>query len=126
MNERVRFIAAYLANEDTFTDLCDRFQVSRKTGYKWTERFKTDGASSLEDRSRAPHTHPGAVGSELTDRILSLRKKHPTWGPKKLRVILDREPDLTGRGVPATSTIGEILRRAVVSGRRRRVRRSVP
>jgi transposase InsO family protein len=126
MDERVRFIAAFLAKEDSFTELCDRFRVSRKTGYKWAERYEEVGVTGLSDRSRAPNSHPNAIANDLSKRILSLRKKHPTWGPKKLRVILEREPALAAAGLPVASTIGEILRRHGVSGRKKRIRRSVP
>ena len=36
MDLKVMFIAAYLAERDTFSQLCRDYQVSRKTGYDWT------------------------------------------------------------------------------------------
>src|SRR4051812_48823683 len=68
VNERVGLIAAYLANEESFTELCDRLQISRKTGYKWVERYNSEGVGSLEDRSRAPLSRPEGVSPELSDR----------------------------------------------------------
>ena len=53
MKERVRFIAAYLEAAEPFTTLCEWFGVSRKTGYKWVDRYESDGVAGLEDRSRA-------------------------------------------------------------------------
>lgn len=53
MSERLKFIAAYLEYEVSFSDLCRDFGISRKTGYKWVRRYETDGASALTERSRA-------------------------------------------------------------------------
>ncbi len=58
MNERLRFIASCLEAGEPFSCLCERFGVSRKTGYKWVERYESDGVAGLEERSRAPLSHP--------------------------------------------------------------------
>jgi len=124
MNERVRFIAEYLEAGEPFSSLCDGFGVSRKTGYKWVERYESDGVAGLEDRSRAPVSHPHAVAEHVVEKILRARKKHPRWGPRKLRVILQRHyPQLA---LPVASTIGEILRKNGLIQKRRRIRRSSP
>jgi len=124
MSERVKFIAAYLEYEASFTDLCRDFGVSRKTGYKWVRRYEADGAAALEDRLRAPHTHPNAVSADMVQAILSVRRRHPRWGPRKLRVILRRQqPRIV---LPAASTIGDVLKRNGLVRRRRRIRRSSP
>jgi transposase InsO family protein len=124
MSERVKFLAAYLEYEASFTDLCHDFGVSRKTGYKWVRRYEADGAGGLEERSRAPHTHPNAVRASLVQAILSVRRRHPRWGPRKLQVILRRkQPRMV---LPAASTIGDILKRNGLVRPRRRIRRSSP
>jgi transposase InsO family protein len=124
VNERLRFIATYLEAGEPFSSLCERFGVSRKTGYKWVERYESDGIASLEDRSRAPLSHPHAVSEQVVERILGVRKKHPRWGPRKLLVLLQRHnPRLA---LPAASTVGEILRKNGLIKRRRRIRRSSP
>jgi transposase InsO family protein len=124
MSERVKFVAAYLEYEVRFTDLCRDFGVSRKTGYKWVRRYEADGAGALEERSRAPHTHPNAVPANAVQAILSIRRRHPRWGPRKLRVILKRQqPRLA---LPAASTIGDLLKRHGLVRKRRRIRRSSP
>jgi len=64
MNQRIKFIARYLTNEFTFTALCDEFEVSRKTGYKWVRRYdagehqhwKIDLVLRLRTRTRTPTT----------------------------------------------------------------------
>jgi len=120
MNERVKFIAAHLERETSFSELCDRFGISRKTGYKWVERYEEKGLVSLGDQSRAPLTHPHAVPDEVTRLILDVREKHPNWGPKKLLVVLERKnPRII---LPAPSTVGQILKRnGFIKKRRRRV-----
>lgn len=124
MNERVRFISSYLEGEEPFVELCELFGISPKTGYKWLKRYESEGVEGMVERSRAPHAHPNAVAPNLVMEILKARNKHPRWGPRKLLVILQRQyPELV---FPATSTIGEILRRnGLIVGRRKR-RRSSP
>ena len=124
MNERVKFVAACLRREDSFTDLCRDFGVSRKTGYKWIRRYEAGGPAALADRSRAPHRHPQATPDHVAQAVIALRRRHPHWGPRKLRVVLlRRHPRMA---LPATSTIGEILKRTGLVRRRRRIRRSSP
>jgi transposase InsO family protein len=124
MSERVKFIAAYLEHEASFHDLCRDFGISRKTGYKWVRRYEAEGSSALEERSRAPHSHPNAVSSDIVEAILAIRRRHPRWGPRKVKVILRRQRP---RAVlPAASTIGDILKRHGLVRPRRRVRRSSP
>jgi transposase len=54
MQERVRFVKDHRSGLYEMAELCERYGISRKTGYKWIERFEQAGASGLEDRSRAP------------------------------------------------------------------------
>ena len=129
MSERIHFIDAHQRGEHSVSELCRRFGISRKTGYKWLERFYADGgdADALRDRSRRPHTHPKTVPTWLEEA----RRQRPHWGPKKLlAVLLHRNP---GAELPAVSTFAKIFRRrawCVLAGgrgaRRPRRLRSVP
>lgn len=122
MSERVKFIACYLEAEETFSDLCDEFGVSRKTGYKWLERYKIGGVNALTDQSRAPRSHPHAVSEEIIEEILRVRARHPRWGPRKLIVVVARHnPEWN---LPAASTVGEMLKRKGLVSRRPRRRRN--
>jgi transposase InsO family protein len=124
MNERVKFIARYLQNEEPFAALCEDAGISRKTGYKWVERYEQGGVRALVDRSRAPRSHPHAVPAAIIDAIVALRRRHPRWGPRKLLVVLRRrEPD---RAWPVASTVGDILRQRGLVRPRRRRRYSAP
>jgi len=121
----VRFIAAYFEYEGScFSDLCHDFGISRRTGYKWLRRYEAEGPPALENRSRAPHAHPNAAPAPTVQAILAIRRQHPRWGPRKLRVILRRKhPRML---LPAPSTIGDLLKRHGLVRPRRRVRRSSP
>jgi len=124
MDERVALLADWLRGEWTPTELAARYTISRKTVYKWVDRYVTDSRHGLEERSRAPHTHGRAMAADVAGAIVALREGHPQWGPKKLRAVLqEREPS---RPWPVASTIGDLLRRAGLSQPRRRRRYPVP
>jgi len=124
MNERVKFIARYLQNDEPFSAVCEAVGVSRKTGYKWVERYEAGGVAALVDRSRAPQSHPHAVAAEIVELILAARRRHPRWGPRKLLVVLKRQQPT--RAWPVASTLGDILRKHGLVRRRRRHRCSAP
>lgn len=123
MTERFKFILA--ADEGLFsmTELCRRFGISRKTGYKWLSRYRTGGLDGLGDRSRAPLTCPHQTASAVADRVVATRRAHPTWGPRKLRAYLTRRHPAVP--FPAPSTIGDLLKREGLIDAPRRSRRSV-
>ena len=119
MDQKVRFIADYRRHVFSLAELCARFRVSRKTGYKWIERFESTGPSGLVDRSRRPHGCPHQTPAAVVEALLDFRRHHPTWGAKKLlRILSQRQPDWEW---PARSTGSDLLKRhGLVSGRRRR------
>jgi transposase InsO family protein len=88
-------------------EVARRFQISRKTVYKWMQRFHAEGDTGLADRSRRPARSPGRTDDALERRVLELRETHPAWGGRKIQAVLARE----GLCPPAPSTITEILRR---------------
>ena len=88
--------------------LCERFGISAPTGYKWLRRFAAEGPAGLADRSRRPHHSPARTAPALEAAVLALRAQHPTWGGRKLRVLLARQGI---QPLPAASTITAILRR---------------
>jgi len=124
MDERVMFVAECLRGELAMTVLCERYGISRKTGYKWLDRYRSDPAFGLLDRSRAPHRLAHELAEPVVAAIVALRRRHPYWGPRKLRAVLQR--DRPGVAWPAASTIGDVLRREGLSAPRRRRRSAVP
>src|SRR5262245_1924896 len=119
MDQRVRFIADYERDYASFGELCQRYGVSRKTGYKWLARYDELGTRGLEDLSRRPHSCPTATPLPVVEQLLGLRRSHPNWGAKKLLAVLAR------RGVtalPGRSTCCDLLKRhgLVIRPRRRK------
>lgn len=121
MKERIKFILACEDGIVSFSDLCKEFQISRKTGYKWLNRYRSEGIRGLENQSRAPLHHPNSMPEELARRILETKKRYPHWGPKKLIDWLSQEEgDVEW---PAASTAGDLLKRhGLVKAKKRRIR----
>ncbi|HSD21772.1 MAG TPA: IS481 family transposase [Anaeromyxobacter sp.] len=120
--QRHEFIASLLRGEESMAELCQRFGISRKTGYKWKERFEALGPGGLDDLPRIAKTFPHRTTAQVERQLVALKRKHPSWGPKKLVALLrGRFPDLVA---PAASTAGDILKRhGLVEPRRRPARR---
>jgi len=121
VDERLRFIAAVAESDEPFAELCRQFGVSRKTGYKWVDRYEQHGPGALEDRAPVAKRHPHRLPAAVADLFVQARKAHPRWGPKKLRALVGAEhPELV---MPAVSTIGEVLKRSgLIRPQRRRLR----
>ena len=124
VDERMRLVLAVESEEEPFAAQCRRFAISRRVGYKWLKRYRAEGVSGLQDRSRAPLEPAHAVTAVIAERCLAVRWAHPTWGPVKVRAWLRRhEPALCW---PAASTIGALFDRAGLTVKRRRRRRCPP
>lgn len=105
---RFEFVSRVLEGEK-ISDLCREFNISRKTGYKFLERYQGYGRRGLEDFSKAP-LRVARKTSESTEKlIIDLRLQRPTWGSLKIREYLKRKEP--GIKLPAASTITEILHR---------------
>jgi transposase InsO family protein len=118
---RQDFIDAWSRSTATFLEHCERFGVSRQSGYDWLEKVRDGGFAGLETKSSAPHSCPHATNDDVVELVLAARKLHPTWGPRKLGPwILTKKPNVE---LPASSTMGDILKRAgLVPPRKRRKR----
>lgn len=117
--ERAKFITLVEEDDDSFVQLCRRFGISRKTGYKWLDRYEEEGLQGLQERPSLAGRNGNALSDEQVDAIVALRKEHPTWGPKKLRARLAHLG--TCEPLPATSSFGAVLKRqGLVRPRRRR------
>jgi transposase InsO family protein len=121
MDQRVQFIADFQRGVFDVADLARRFGISRKTAYKWIDRYAADGPAGLADRSRRPARCPHQTPTGIVEALLDLRRHHPTWGAKKLlKVLGKRQPTWA---LPARSTVCDHLDRAglITSPRRRRL-----
>ncbi len=110
MIERIKFIEDWMRGLGSVRGLCTVYGISGETGHKWIRRFKEQGKSGLEDKSRAALTHPNATDTDTIALVIAARRDHPTWGPRKLRQWLGKRHP--GRCLPAASTMGDILKRA--------------
>lgn len=126
MEQRKEFVEAAMREERNFTELCRRYGISRKNGYKWLNRYRDelafpDGKMSFDDRSRRPHRSPTAIAADVEAAIVDLRKQRPHWGPKKLRVVLAKlRPELK---LPSESTFAAVFKRhGLVKPRRKRTK----
>lgn len=119
VKQRELFVKETRRSRVSFTELCELFGVSRKTGYKWLKRAELEGLTGLEDRSRRPHSNARAVQPAMIERLIRLRRKHPLWGGRKLLEWLrQNEPHWS---LPAASTVTELLKReGLVKPRKRR------
>jgi len=119
VERRKQFLAEYEAGAASMTELCHAYGVSRQTGYEVLRRYQECGEEGLEEHSRAPHRHPNQTAAEIEAQVLELRRAHMRWGPRKLKVVLER--DRGEQNWPAASTMGALLARAgLVIGRKPR------
>jgi transposase InsO family protein len=106
---RMEFVMMALQEGSNRRELCRRFGIAPKTGYKWLKRYAQEQASGLQDRSRRPHRSPARTGDEVEQAVIRLRREsRNSWGGRKLA------RQLAGQGGPALapSTVTGILRRA--------------
>jgi transposase InsO family protein len=120
MDERLQFVRDALRDHFTMSELCARYGVSRRVGYKWLARYQADGRRGLADRSHVPHHCPHKIESAMAERLITERVAHPHWGARKLLAVLARRHPRVTRW-PAASTVADLLaRRGLVHKRRAR------
>ena len=122
MEKRRQFVEQWLSEDWTMTELCARHGISRQAGYNTLARYEGAGWEGLQAHNRAPRRHPNQTPLEIEQQIVELRHQHMRWGPRKLKVVLQRQrPE---QRWPAASTMGELLRReglVIARKKRRRV-----
>lgn len=89
-----------------FSALCREFKITRKTGYKWVERYRQ--GKSLSDQSRRPLSNPRKTPPETEEKILSLRSENPGWGAATLKKVLENNGE---EDIPSVRTVNTILYR---------------
>lgn len=108
MDLRTEFVHLAASGGITMTELCRRFNISRKTGYKWLSRYQQRGLSGLKDLAKVPVHQPARTPADIESLIVSCRDRYPDWGPRKLRRVLQNQGY---QRLPVPSTITEVLRR---------------
>ena len=105
---RKEFVQLAIKEGSNISELCKRFNISRKTGYKWIKRYLEKNDNGLYDESKKPLHSPKKTPIEMESAVLDVRKDNPVWGGRKIR---QRLINLGYNNVPAASTITEILKR---------------
>ena len=124
VDERMRFVLEQERGWHTMTELCEAYNITRETGYYWLRRYQQGGLEALQDRDRAPRQHPNQTPEDIQEAVLQLRRAHMSWGPRKLKRVLEREHG--ERRWPAVSSIGEMLAREGLVVPRKKRRRAPP
>jgi putative transposase len=122
--ERWQFVDDFESGHWSMTELCDRYGITRPTGYKWVARHRASGDAGLVERSRAPHTSPHRTSDHVAALLVAARRQYG-WGAKKLlRVLRTRHPDLA---LPVRSTVNALLaQHQLLRANRRRPRWTHP
>lgn len=125
LSEQRNFVTTWMRETETpFSELCRRFGISRKSGYKRVSRFKELGLEGVGDLARSPRTHPNETPAEVVEILVRAKHHHMTYGPRKLLVLMGRDqPELA---LPAASTASKILKEHGLVRPRRRSRKSAP
>jgi putative transposase len=117
MDQKTQFIADYLHDCLTFAELCDLYGISRKTGYKWVNRYLTEGPAGLEDQTRRPRSSPTETPAYIVSALIEARQRHPSWGAKKiLALVAKKHPRWP---LPHRSTVCDIFKRHGLVPKRR-------
>ena len=119
MEQRLEFVREFDSELFTMTELAAQYGISRKTGYKWLERYDADGALGLMDRSRRAHESPHATDPEVLATLIRLRQRHPRWGAKKLLTVAARQEPKAAWPCPST-VAAHLKTRGLITVRRRR------
>src|SRR3546814_13588800 len=90
MDKRMAFIVDYRSEDYCFAELCRRYGVSRRIGYKWRDRYEAEGPAGLGCRRRAPPDPGKALPEEVGAAGGTLRGGHSAFGPEKVRGGLGR------------------------------------
>ena len=110
MDTRLEFVMRTLAEGTDFGRLCNEYDISRKTGYKWKERFLARGCAGLEDLSRRPKSSPNQLSEDVVCEIIRIKMARESWGPRKVREVYGRKhPTLQ---LPSDSTFKRVLDKA--------------
>src|SRR5436309_13799949 len=101
MEEKLRFVLEYEQRQRTMSELCQRYEISRETGYVWLRRYRAASWEGLLEQSRATQRHGNQTPEKIEKMVRDLRGAHISWGPRRLKRRLER--DERGRKWPPAS-----------------------
>ena len=108
---RVEFVMIAREADVNISEACRRFGISRRTGYKWLDRYETSGLDGLVERSRRPKSSPLQLSGDVVVELVKLHDAYEDWGPKKLRARLRRNGACPDDKVPSLATVARLARR---------------
>jgi transposase len=109
---RLAFVHEIVTLHRPMTEACRQYGVSRKTGYKWLQRYRAEPEAGLRDRSRRPQHSPERTNAAVEQAVLAVRDRFG-WGAGKIWDYLRNQgPEASGIAVlPCARTVGTILHR---------------
>jgi transposase InsO family protein len=114
MSQRTEFCILSSKPGSNISELCRRFKITRRTGYKWLERYIRDGLPGLADKSKRPHHFPNQTSEGIEKYVIKIRGTDQEWGSKKLHKIIcnhKKQGLYTYPIIPCRATITKILGR---------------
>jgi transposase len=107
VEQRLDAVRAVLAGASV-TEVAAAVGVSRVSVHAWLRRYLLEGLPGLADRSHRPRFCPHQASDQVAVVVAEMRRKHPRWGAKRIRLELLKKPP-QGQTIPATATINRIL-----------------
>jgi putative transposase len=109
MELRIRFIQDWLTRTHSVVDLCALYGISRKSAYKWIDRYMTDGPDWARERSHQAYVVHNKTPPQVEQALLQMRALHGSWGARKLLHKVAQQHPLWA--LPHQSTVCELLKR---------------
>jgi transposase InsO family protein len=126
VEQRLGAVRAVLAGASV-TEVAAAVGVSRVSMHACLRRYLLEGVAGLADRSHRPASCPHQASDAVAVLVTEMRRKHPRWGAKRIRMELLKKPPADVQ-IPSTATVNRILIRhgLVVQRKRKRPRASYP
>ena len=83
MYERQRFVLDAESAPCAFAELCRRYGISRKTGYKWLDRYATLGPTASSIARTGPSSAPTPPTPQSSARSSSSGNPRAARGPSR-------------------------------------------
>jgi len=100
----------YFKETNNIPAVCDKFNISKKTFYKWLKRYRAsnEDTTSLVDRSRRPRRSPRAT-PQSSVLLLMHAAEETGFGQRRLRNYLAAKHNI----VLSERTIWKLLKRGI-------------
>jgi putative transposase len=112
--QRHDLVVAVIEHDQSVSSQSLRLGISRQTAHRWLNRYRQRGQEGLQDQSTRPHHQANQLSDEWIEKLVRLRRSHPTWGPKKLITLLLPAPSLPSPPF-SVRTLGRWLQRLRIS-----------